>query len=173
MLLHVVRAPTSFDSLETVNGHLYPSFRAACQKRGLLEDDQHWDQTLAHEQLTSSPTTICNLFAIIITSCNPSEPLYLWEKYKDAMSDDILHKLRRGLSMPELTFSADICNEALILLEEICLQIHSKTLDAWGLPSPRRNRGDPLDANYIRELNYDPNVLRSNIDHVKPLLNSD
>ncbi|XP_062817668.1 uncharacterized protein LOC134293583 [Anolis carolinensis] len=41
ILLHTVRGPMSFAFLKTVNGEVCNTFREACQKLGLLEDDQH------------------------------------------------------------------------------------------------------------------------------------
>jgi len=41
MLLHHVRGPTSFESLKTVNGIVYPTFKAVCNALGLLENDNH------------------------------------------------------------------------------------------------------------------------------------
>ena len=45
LLLHTVRGPTSFADLKTADGEECETFREACQRRGLLEDDQHWDLT--------------------------------------------------------------------------------------------------------------------------------
>ena len=83
MLLHAVRGPTSFQDLRTIEGELCATFREACQKLGLLEDDQHWDRTLSEAQLTSFPPQLRSLFAIILTSCHPSNPSGLWEKFKE------------------------------------------------------------------------------------------
>lgn len=41
ILLHEVKGPTSFASLKTVNGEECETYREACQKLGLLENDQH------------------------------------------------------------------------------------------------------------------------------------
>ena len=46
MLLHHVRGPTSFQDLRTVNGELCDSFKEACRRLNLLEDDTAWDSTL-------------------------------------------------------------------------------------------------------------------------------
>ena len=39
ILLHEVRGPTSFKALKTVNGQVCQTYREACNKLGLLEDD--------------------------------------------------------------------------------------------------------------------------------------
>jgi len=55
ILLHVVKGPTSYNALKTVNGHLFATFREACQERGLLENDQHWDLALSEAGASQSP----------------------------------------------------------------------------------------------------------------------
>ena len=40
LLLTVVKGPTSFEDLRTVDGVIYESFKAACVAQGLLEDDE-------------------------------------------------------------------------------------------------------------------------------------
>lgn len=68
---------------------------------------------------TSSNT----LFAIILTTCFPSIPKDLWEKHKDFMSEDILHRLRAASGNNEMQFTPEIYNEASISLEDQCLAI--------------------------------------------------
>jgi hypothetical protein len=41
MLLHVVRGPTSFTDLKTVNGVVCETYRETCDRLGLLESDAH------------------------------------------------------------------------------------------------------------------------------------
>ncbi|GFY63470.1 uncharacterized protein TNIN_60481 [Trichonephila inaurata madagascariensis] len=45
----------------------------ACLELQLLEDDNHWDLTLADAALTSIPHIIRQLFAIILTTCYPTQ----------------------------------------------------------------------------------------------------
>ncbi|GBN16938.1 hypothetical protein AVEN_253636-1 [Araneus ventricosus] len=47
MLLHTIKGPTSYTMLETVDGPVCYIFREACQKLGLLEDDERWTKTMA------------------------------------------------------------------------------------------------------------------------------
>lgn len=74
MLLHTVRGPTSFEDIRTINGYVCSTNREACEKLGLLEEDQHWDSTLSEATLFSVPSKIRSLFAIILTTCTPSDP---------------------------------------------------------------------------------------------------
>ncbi|XP_063980943.1 uncharacterized protein LOC135164482 [Diachasmimorpha longicaudata] len=95
LLLVNVPGPTSFKFLRTVNGRVFNTFQDACRELQLLEDDNHWDLTLADAVLTSTPNNIRQLFAIILTTCYPSQAQTLWEKYKNWMTEDILHRNRQ------------------------------------------------------------------------------
>jgi hypothetical protein len=74
LLLHVVQGPTSFASLKTVEGEECQTFREACQKLGLLENDQHWDITMSEILLSCFPPQLRGLFAIILKTCETSNP---------------------------------------------------------------------------------------------------
>ncbi|GBP03678.1 hypothetical protein EVAR_2424_1 [Eumeta japonica] len=54
MLLHVVKGPTSFAHLRTVQGIIYNTYKTACKEMGLLEDDSHWKNTLSEAAIFSS-----------------------------------------------------------------------------------------------------------------------
>lgn len=173
MLLHTVRGPASYEMLKTVNGEVCNTFREACQKMGLLEDDEHWGKAMSEATLTSSPEQIRNLFAIILTTCNPSNPRILWEKYRESMSEDILARLRRNNVNDNIQFSAEIFNEVLIILEHKCLSICSKPLLQFGLPAPERNSDNANNADLLREKNYNTTELKKFIESNKPLLMDD
>ncbi|XP_063974291.1 uncharacterized protein LOC135160997 [Diachasmimorpha longicaudata] len=83
LLLVNVPGPTSFKFLRTVNGRVFNTFQDACRELQLLEDDNHLDLTLADAVLTSTPNNIRQLFAIILTTCYPSQAQTLWEKLYD------------------------------------------------------------------------------------------
>ncbi|GFS96145.1 ATP-dependent DNA helicase [Trichonephila clavipes] len=82
LLLINIRGPISFQDLRTVNGQLCATYRQACQELNLLENDAHWDTALADASNTARPQQIRTLFAIILTTCFPSNPKDLWEKYR-------------------------------------------------------------------------------------------
>nr|XP_042906016.1 uncharacterized protein LOC122270892 [Parasteatoda tepidariorum] len=139
LLLINVRGPTSFQELKTVNGHVCAAFREACQKLSLLENDAHWDISLADASNKAQPQQIRTLFSSILTTCFPANPKDLWEKYKDYKSEDILHRMRRINANPNIQFTSNIYNEALILIENICLTIPNKSLTELGMIAPNRS----------------------------------
>ncbi|GFX59287.1 ATP-dependent DNA helicase [Trichonephila clavipes] len=119
LLLINIHGPISFQDLRTVNGQLCATYRQACQELNLLENYAHWDTALADASNTARPQQIRTLFAIILTTYFPSNPKDLWEKYKDYMSEDILHRLRATYQNPDIQFTPNVYNEALILIEDM------------------------------------------------------
>lgn len=159
LLLVNVRGPTSFQQLRTVNGHLCATYREACQLLHLLENDSHWDNTLKDSVISSSPHQIRTLFAIIISTCFPSNPNDLWVKYKDDMSEDVLHRVRRQTLNPTLQMTAEIHNETLIMIEDMCLLMANKVLSYLGMISPNRPMHDAFNHELQREQQYDTEAL--------------
>ncbi|GFW76494.1 ATP-dependent DNA helicase [Trichonephila clavipes] len=145
--------------LRTVNGQLCATYRQACQELNLLENDAHWDTALADASNTAQPQQIRTLFAIILTTCFRSNPKALWEKYKDYMSEDILHRLRAANQNPDIQFTPNVYNEALILIEDICLTIANKALVQLGMPASNRPANNLFDRDLQRETHYDSDEL--------------
>ncbi|XP_072389496.1 uncharacterized protein [Diabrotica undecimpunctata] len=108
LLLVNVPGPTSFEFLRTVNGRVFNTYQDACRELQLLEDDNHWDLTLADAALTSTPNNIRQLFAIILTTCYPSQAQTLWEKYKNCMTEDILHRIRQTNQCQNRLYTRDV-----------------------------------------------------------------
>ncbi|KAL4135599.1 hypothetical protein QTP88_007197 [Uroleucon formosanum] len=160
LLLVNVRGPKSFAHLKTVNGHQCQTYREACQLLGLLENDSHWDLTLADSVVSSNAYQIRTLFAIIITTCFPSQPIQLWNKYKDAICEDILHRLRIQTNNPDIQITDEIYNEGLILIEDQCLTIANKLLIEVGMIAPNRSMHDAFNQELNRELQYNVDTLQ-------------
>lgn len=131
LLLINVRGPTSFLDLKTVNGQLYPTYRRACQELNLLENDNHWNATLMDASNTGSPQQIRSLFAIIIATCFPSNPMELWLTYRFYMTEDILNRIRDIAGNQELAVTFEMYNEALVIIEDMCLLIANKNCRNW------------------------------------------
>lgn len=171
LLLVNVRGPTSFQHLRTVNGVLCGTYREACQHLGLLENDTHWDHTLEDAVIYSNPKQIRTLFSIILSTCFPSTPIDLWHKYKDHMAEDILHQMRLRTSNADLQMNEEIHNEALILIEDMCLMLTNKVLIQIGMIAPNRPMHNSFDQELRREAQYDSETLREMVDRTVPLLN--
>ena len=177
LLLHVVRGPTSFQDLKTVDGDVCATYKEACQRRGLLESDAHWDQALAEAALTRMPKHIRDMFAIMLHTCSLSEPLALWQTHKESMSEDFLFHQRRLTENPNFDYTESIFNRALIYLEDKTLSFpNGQVLTEYGLPAPDRSHpasSTDLPREVALEYAYDRDELQQMVDHRTPLLTLD
>jgi hypothetical protein len=171
LLLVNVRGPTSFQQLRTVTGHLCATYREACQLLQLLENDSHWDNTLKGSVISSSPHQIRTLFAIIISTCFPWNPKDLWVKYRDDMSEGVLHRVRCQTLNPTLQMTAEMYNETLIMIEDMCLLMANKVLSCLGMESPNRPMHDAFNHELEREQQYDTEALAEAVRTTVPKLN--
>ncbi|XP_047129685.2 uncharacterized protein LOC100201102 [Hydra vulgaris] len=156
MLLLHVRGAVSFEDLRTVNGTVFNTFREACSQLGLLQDDAEWRNTLTEAAATRLPNQIRQLFSIILTFCEPDDPLNLWNAFKDFMMEDYIHH-----SMPPI-----IAEQAALRQIESIINQNGKTLADVNLPT--------LDEflDYVpQNEEEDVQVLIDEANRVRPLLN--
>ena len=138
-------------------GHLCP----LPSRRHFLEHDQHWEATLADRASSARSQQVWNLFAIILCMWSSADPMNLWQKFKNSMAEDILHRWRTATDNLELTCSTQQYNEALILIEDQCLAIANKRLTDLGLDAPDRNAASINDFIVASELVCDyPETIR-------------
>ena len=173
LLLHTVPGPTNFDELKTVDGTICQTFHEACARRGLLDDDNHWNQTLQEATLCDSPSKIRDMFAIMLHMCSLTDPKKLWDDHKEAMAEDYLRNARRIATLPDMPYTEAMFNAALTYIENKVLSFPSgKTLDHFGLPRP--NREDPnFDENpaeLLAEQAYDRQELQHIVNSREPTL---
>jgi hypothetical protein len=88
VLLNNVPGATSFNDLRTVDGKILPTFREAAERRNLIEADNTLDESLTEATEWMMPYVLRRLFATILVFCEPSDVFGLWEKHKQAMSED-------------------------------------------------------------------------------------
>ena len=79
---------TSFEYLRTVDGVIVLTFCEAVERRGLIEEDNTLDESLAEATEWMMPYAMRRLFATILVFCEPSDVFGLWEKHKEAISED-------------------------------------------------------------------------------------
>lgn len=138
----------------------------ACSELHLLEDDNHWDLTLADVVLSSSRHKIRRLFAILLTISFPSEASALWDKYKDLMSEDILHRIKIADQDPNIHFSPEIYSEFLIKIEDICVFISNMLTIHLCLTTPNRPAAEIINSDVQREQKFDSTSWVNFVDNV-------
>ncbi|XP_068994247.1 uncharacterized protein [Neodiprion pinetum] len=164
MILHHVRGPTSFQDLKTVDGIVEETYQAAYRDRG-LENDNQWEITLREASISQCPLKLRELFVVILLFCFPSEPLNLWDTFKDDLCQDIRHiAQQQGQDF-------DVYNEVMIQIKNKLLELSDKNLRDFGLPSPNRSLQNVVNA--ILRCTYDVNELSVFVNSNVPKLVSD
>lgn len=175
ILLTKIRGPISFEYLRTFEGRLCTSYQEACLLHGFLESDTHWQSALTDAASTNSSAQLRSLFAIILTICNPSNPQELWLTFREELSEDILHRQRsENPDLDNLDFNDSIFNQALILIEDICLSMpDGRLLIQLGMPAPCRDAADLSNSEILRESAYDTVDLANFVSNNLPRLTRD
>lgn len=77
---------------------------------------------------------------VILLFCFPSEPLKLWDNFKDDLCQDIAN-----IAQQQQIQDYDVYNEGLIQIENKLLELSDKNFRDFGLPSPNRSQNE-IDA---------------------------
>ena len=72
VLLNHMAGATSYENLRTFDGVVYPTFREAAEKRGLIKSDNNIDDCLTEAEIFHMPSSLRRLFATILVSANPT-----------------------------------------------------------------------------------------------------
>ncbi|KAI7963142.1 hypothetical protein MJO28_001236 [Puccinia striiformis f. sp. tritici] len=130
LLLHVL-GPTSFEDLRTVDGIIFPNFRAAADQLGLLVSDRHYFQCMSETALWMSGEGLRFLLCMLLLHSPPADPQNLMDSFIDHLSDDLLHRLETTYQManPTTDDRDALCH---YLIAEILAE-HGKTMEDVGL----------------------------------------
>jgi hypothetical protein len=142
LLLTVKVCPISFEDLRTVDGHEHPTFKAACEAMGLLEDDREWIKTFEEAGVFMKGSALRSLFVVALLHGSVSNAKALWEQFKDVICDDLAHKLSSIDSLPETAtqHSQRVWDYGLYLIAQM-LQESQRAMADFGLDDPITNWG--------------------------------
>jgi len=166
----------SFAELRTVNGIDCLTNREAVIQLGLAEDDNEWIKTLEEATLVSTAQELRELFVMIIIHCSPSNPGELWTRFKNHLSEDILHRERIQSDNNNIQFNDIIYNKSLQLIQKILNKSGQRLEDFTGMPSASYSNDENLIAKssiMLEELNYDKIQLKEILDSDLPKLKNE
>ncbi|XP_076881485.1 uncharacterized protein LOC143529609 [Bidens hawaiensis] len=92
ILLNKVRDPTCFEDIRTVDGEVCATYRDACYKRDILDDDKEYIEAIEEASHTASGYYLRSLFATMLITYSLSRPDDVWEKTWPYLIDGILYK---------------------------------------------------------------------------------
>ena len=125
LLLHV-KGAKSYQDLCTVDGVVCLTFKDSAKARGLLEDDKEWEKALDDAVLVKMPKVLRHLFASICIWSHPTDPLNLFNRYKQDLCEDFMH-IHNNVDI-----SLNLC---LIELQKY-FRVHGKRCQNFCLPEP-------------------------------------
>ena len=138
-LLLYRKGATSYADLKTVDGVLYHSNKSALIALGFAADDNEYYNAMDEVILAETNIQkIRELFAMIIMHCNIADPLKMWNKYKNDMTEDILQLAKEKYKNQELLFEERFTNMALHYVDLI-LRKNGKNVCDYNLPTPSFN----------------------------------
>ena len=123
--------------------------------------------------VSNSAASLRSLFAVILTWCEPSNPLDIYEQHKESMTEDFLHQQRTRLGNMELGFDEDVFNLALNDLQDRVLSMGGRQLSDYGLPQPVAVDSNRLARDYQLEIDYDRGEQQAYVEQHAALLTSD
>ena len=136
----------------------------------LLENDNHWNDTLSEASLFASPDKMRELFAIMLVFCSISNPSALWIKYKDHFSEDLIRDIMRRIPDADLSlYKESIENSCLLLLQDFVTSVGGNPIAQYGLPNPQSTVQN-ISKEYLSETTYDRQQLLSTVEENERLL---
>ncbi|KAK9055983.1 hypothetical protein SSX86_027070 [Deinandra increscens subsp. villosa] len=162
MLLNHQPGCRSFSDIRTVGGVVMPTYRAACEKLGLIGNDKEWELALEDACAWANAVELRQLFAHVLVFCEVSNPLQLWMKFWNFMSDDFTRSMAAAAGVDENCIPDAALQEAILyeLQKLLTSSSSSATLAELGLPEPQGEYVRLLDNRLLmEELCYDRDAL--------------
>ncbi|KAG1547758.1 hypothetical protein G6F49_010102 [Rhizopus delemar] len=187
LLLTVVRGPTLFENLKTVNGVVYSTFREAYQALHLVEDDQEWFKCFSEAVEFVSGSSLRSLFVSALLFQELNEPKSLWDRFCLNICDNLDVRIAQ-LGLLNQLCSDDTSNAfhqnlpkldyGLYLLEQALIDA-GKALTDFNMPGPLfqwrslMEQSSTINSNVFiqAEVAYDRNVKEQNYQQKISMMN--
>ncbi|XP_076882563.1 uncharacterized protein LOC143531060 [Bidens hawaiensis] len=168
ILLNKVKGPECFEDIRTVDGVVCETFRDACYKRGLLDDDKEYIEAIEETSHTSTGYYLRNLFAKMLITYNLSKPHFVWESTWQLLVDGILYKQQKDQNNPGLILNEEqLKNLALLEIENflICNNSSFRRYQQMSFPDMETISiaTNPL---MVEELSYDTETMNNEFNYM-------
>ena len=175
LLLNIVKGPTCFEDIRTVDGVLYNTFKEACHALGLLDNDDEWHEALREASQWATGHQLRELFVSLILFCEVTDQHNLWIKNWEILTEDILYRERRHYGNEELQLNSEQLQAYALYDIEKIMNKHAKSLrDFESLPFPDTSLVNVSRNTLIMdELNYDREALKEEHEALYNSLNRD
>ncbi|XP_057745257.1 uncharacterized protein LOC130963126 [Arachis stenosperma] len=156
LLLNLVRGPTSYEQIRTIDGVVYSTFRDACYAYGLLTDDKEYIDAIKEASHWGLGEYLRRLYATLLFSDSMARPEHVWKGIRRMLCDDILHRQRRLLNNQELQIvDEELWDLTLIEIEKLLKSYNKSLRDFPSMPLPN------IDTSLMQIMNGGNNKLIS------------
>jgi len=139
LLLNVIRGARSFEDLRIVDRVQCGSFKAACIALSLLEDDGEWIAMFSNALQFMTGRSFRHLFALGLQHTTISNPLAIWEGFREGFCDDLARLLVTGcVTVPAggEHMGASLAHDYVLYHIQEFLNEYGRSLGEFGLPQP-------------------------------------
>ena len=165
MLLHHQKGCKTFEDIRTVQDQIHDTYKAAAFALGLLMDDNEHVYALDEAWHSGkSAERLRNLFAIQLVHCEISNPVAIYDAFKDFLFDDIMHDMGDA----ELTAHAEIVG--LGRLDDILQDMGSSLAEFPDLPQPDIGQIPLEETRAFRREQYDIEEQKLKLEPMMELL---
>ncbi|KAL8618647.1 hypothetical protein ACOMHN_048823 [Nucella lapillus] len=112
---------------------------------------------------TQSRKLLRDLLAIILVSCNPSQPGHLWVNFRDHLAEDFLISFRREVGDEAAQYTDTIYNQAVWAIEDQLLALAGKHTEEFDMPKAERKTTDWVSREYHQQTNYNKSELKTTV----------
>ncbi|KAM0844935.1 hypothetical protein ACQ4PT_056727 [Festuca glaucescens] len=177
-LADVIRNPNKYKTMLTewfvANQRLHTSFKAACQARGLVGDDNEWFLLFDEAVQWASSYQLRHLFMTVLLFCGVTDGQRLLDKYWRFMADDIAFQIARSLNDTIQAIPSEYLHIQLLHELSVMFAKNGYSLSSFGISTESITTGRSLGNRLIlEELQYDRNELRNMASSFHGRLNGD
>jgi len=164
LLLMHQKGPESWEALKTVDGICHLTFKGACEALGLLSSDTEWENVMDEAVSFQVCSQLRKLFVTILIHNKPSNPLNLWNRFRESLAEDKTYErsVCLGLSRGEISIIDEDLDECLHDINDLIRDSTdgAETLNTYSLPLPHAPRRvlTPTNSLLRQELNYDTSI---------------
>lgn len=136
LLLVTIPGPTSFAYLKTVNDVICSTFKIACSRLGLLDDDVHLINAMTEIAAAQSSSKLRKLFVTIACCCNPINLKVIWNMFEESLCEDHVRRERINRWDFNFTLSDEIRANVLTEINRSILSLGGQPLSSHGINVP-------------------------------------
>jgi hypothetical protein len=174
MLLLIVKGAENYDVLRTYNNITHPTFKEACNTRGLLSNDQEWYNAFDEASHWATSNQLRQLFVTMLLFCEVGDEFIFFEKVWKLLTDDIQYNMCQVLNHPNYQMSDSELRDH--LLDNLATLFSKRGSNIKDFKLPNKSGGSSVaSTNHFidEELCYDATNLLNESENMVSRLNSE